>query len=109
MTKATTVANASVPRFVFIIPALMSLIALAHLPYGYYQILRLVVTACAGWVIYDCAKRERWAWLVPFGLIALTFNPVFRVHLDREIWSVLNVITAAAFLFGTWIFRGLRT
>jgi hypothetical protein len=43
-----------------------------------------------------------WAWI--FGVLALLYNPIFRVHLDRNTWIGVNwftvgVIVVAAALF----------
>ena len=26
---------------------------------------------------------------------ALVYNPIFRVHLNRELWSIINIVTIA--------------
>jgi len=76
------------------------LVALFPWPYWYYNLLRLAVFAVSAWIAY-----EQWriddaisGWVVAFGLIALLYNPFLPVHLTREIWSVLNIGTAALFL-----------
>lgn len=82
------------PWWVFIIPAVMSLIALADLPYGYYQLLRIVVSACAGWIAYSCYGKHRPYGVAVFAAIAVIFNPIVKIHMEREIHAILNVITA---------------
>ena len=62
-------------------------------PYGYYILLRWV---CFGVFAYLAFKafahtQQGWAWVL--GISAGVYNPVIRVHLTREIWSVVNVIT----------------
>ena len=32
-----------------------------------------------------------WVWI--FGVSAGIYNPIFRVHLGREIWSLVNVVS----------------
>lgn len=62
-------------------------------PYGYYILLRCV--CCAVYVYLAVKsylqKKEGWVWI--FGVFALTYNPIFRFHLTREIWSIINIIT----------------
>lgn len=95
---------ASSPSFLFLIPAGMSLIALAYMPYGYYQLLRLVVTSSAAFIAWRGFERGDRILPVLFTLAALLFNPLFRVHFERDQWAVLNVIAAClymtAFLLG---------
>jgi ABC-type xylose transport system permease subunit len=62
-------------------------------PYGYYILLRWV---CCGIFLFLLTKAVDlrvggWAWV--FGVMAGVYNPILRVHLNRDMWSVLNVIT----------------
>lgn len=62
-------------------------------PYGYYTLLRL---ACFGVFAYlalqtFAEKKRGWTWVL--AITAAIYNPVFRVHLTRDIWSVVNVVT----------------
>jgi hypothetical protein len=62
-------------------------------PYGYYVLLRWV---CCGAFVFLATRAvafgvQSWAWT--FGIMAGIYNPIIRVHLNREIWSVVNVVT----------------
>ena len=35
--------------------------------------------------------RSEWVWI--FGVLAVIYNPFVRVHLSRDIWSIVNVAT----------------
>ena len=86
-----------------IIAILMLFWALADNPYGYYQILRWVVcgvTVYSAYLAYE-NKNNTWAWI--FGVVAVLFNPIATIHLDRETWSVINMIVAAIII--TSIFK----
>lgn len=89
-------------RFLFIIPALMMLVALGPLPYGYYQLLRLVAFLAAGLIAYGFLRRRREAWTAVFMMVAIVFNPIFPISLARELWAVLNVLSCVTFLVGMW-------
>lgn len=77
-----------------IIAILMLLIALADNPYWYYQILRWVVCSIAGYFAYLEYQKNHYPWTWAFGIIAVLFNPLSTIHLDKDTWIVLNVITA---------------
>ncbi|GEM_PF-4913476 len=64
----------------------------------YYVLLRWLTSAAGLFMAYRAYiyKKENWIWL--FGFIAILFNPFFPVHLGREIWQIVNVITAIIFL-----------
>jgi hypothetical protein len=62
-------------------------------PYGYYVLLRWV---CCGVFIFLATQAvafgvQSWAWT--YGIMAGVYNPILRIHLNREIWSVVNVVT----------------
>jgi len=72
-------------------------IALAKCPYGYYQLLRIAITAASVYIAvfaYNC--RKIWVmWL--FIVILVLFNPLQPITFSREIWQ--NIDGFSAFLF----------
>jgi hypothetical protein len=63
------------------------------MPYGYYSVMRWLVCASCAWLalISYRSGREEWAWC--WGVIAGIYNPIFPVHANRDIWSIVNVAT----------------
>lgn len=83
-----------------VVPAATLIVALGDWPYGYYQLLRLVVCACAV-VIVALEYRKSTSvtgWIIAFSGMALLFNPFAPVHFEREIWQVLDLMAATIFL-----------
>ncbi len=78
-----------------IIAIIMLFWALADNPYGYYQILRWVIAGVTGYSAYLAYERGKNTWTWIMGITAILFNPIAPIHLDRETWSVLNIIVAA--------------
>ena len=80
------------------IAAIMLLLALAPWPYGYYQVLRLVVCGVAVYVAFmGYTWQKMWAmWL--FGFIAVLFNPLLPIHLSRQIWQAIDVVCGILFM-----------
>lgn len=80
------------------IATIMLLSALAPFPYGYYQLLRLVVCGAAVYVAFMAFNLQKiWAVWV-FGFVAILFNPLIPIHLSREIWQPIDVICAILFI-----------
>jgi len=77
----------------------MLLLALISLPYGYYILLRWVVTVTAGYIAYLAYIEKRQLWITIFIFIAIIFNPIVPIYLDRQIWSIINVIVVIFMLF----------
>jgi hypothetical protein len=62
-------------------------------PYGYYVLLRWVCCGVFGFLTFHALghKMQGWSWTL--GITALVYNPIFRIHLTREIWVVVNIVT----------------
>ena len=93
-----------IPWWVWLIPAALLIIATAHLPYGYYNFLRIVVCGFAVWIaILSWHNRtiSRFWWFV-FAGMAILFNPLVPAHLDRATWFYLDV--GAAIVIVTHLF-----
>lgn len=88
-----------------IIASLMLLGALGQWPYGYYQLLRLVVCGISVYVAFIAYNWHKiWAtWL--FGFIAVLFNPLIPIHLSRELWQPIDVICALLFVVVTLVLK----
>ncbi len=67
-------------------------------PYGYYILLRWVVTGTALFVLWTAYELKKTSWLWVIGMVALLFNPIAPIHLDKETWVVLDLIVAGLFL-----------
>lgn len=74
-------------------------------PYGYYILLRIVICAICIFLTIRAAEYEREGWAWTLGVLAFVYNPIFPVHLTREVWSVVNVLTIAIFVWTIWANR----
>ncbi len=90
------------------IAAVMCLIAIADLPYGFYILLRWVVTAAAVAAAFKFIEPKRPALLFAAIGLALLFNPIVRVHFDKEVWRVLDFIAAVVHSVMAWAATGVR-
>lgn len=79
--------------------------ALLPMPYGYYLFLRWVVCAYAIFMFVRETKKDVCLWSVFSAVIALLYNPIFRVRLDKDIWWVINVSTVFVFIAIEWSHR----
>ena len=72
-------------------------------PYGYYVLLRIVLCAICAFLAFRSQEIGNNAWVWILGVTAVIYNPIIRIHLTREIWSVVNVATiiVLAITFGT--------
>ena len=62
-------------------------------PYGYYILLRWVCCGIFAYLAFQALELEKQSWVWTLGITAVIYNPIFRIHLNRELWSVINVVT----------------
>lgn len=87
-----------------LIAAVMLLIALSDMPYGYYTFLKISVTiACVVIAVTDYNKRKDISLVsIFFGLSAILMNPIIPIHFNKEIWGWVNSLMALVFCFMAW-------
>ena len=74
-----------------IILAILLLLCLYSFPYGYYQLVRIIATVG---FIYLAITDEKDSAKIIFVILALLFQPLFKISLGRELWNVVDVIVA---------------
>lgn len=99
-------ASDRIPVFVWLGVAIALVLAIGPWPYGFYALLRIIVCAASAFAAWKLGKASlaRWAFII----LVFLYNPVFRVSFDREIWSVINVISAIPFLWVGFLQRRTR-
>lgn len=95
--------NPDVPQFPIGWPVSVSMLmllggVLMTWPYGYYVILRWVVSGSAVIVAFSAPYPERGALFWLLLLTAVLFNPVIPVYLNRETWVVIDLGVWGLFL-----------
>lgn len=86
------------PVAVIYIAAAMLFIGAAPLPYGYYMLLRLVATGVFIWAALIAYERKNASLPWVYGVLALLFNPLIKIHLPKELWAVVDVSSGVLLL-----------
>lgn len=80
------------------IPVALLLVAILNLPYGYYEMLRIVITVFAVFFAFKLSTiKQNGLMLIMIAIIVL-FNPISPMHLDKGLWMILDVVSAIVFL-----------
>jgi hypothetical protein len=66
--------------------------------YNYFVLLKWVVFLTAGWAAVILSKRQNSTFFI-FVAVAIIHNPFLKFHFSRDIWLVLDGVTAAWFAF----------
>jgi energy-coupling factor transporter transmembrane protein EcfT len=78
-----------------VVSALMLLVALAPMPYGYYSLLRIV---CFTYFLIRSIRLRDQITSFPFIasiILCLTYNPIVKASPGRETWVVINIMSIA--------------
>ena len=61
--------------------------------YGYYILPRWVCCGIFAYLAFHTLKQGKRGWTWVLGITSIVYNPILRVHLTRDIWSVVNLMT----------------
>ncbi len=73
----------------------MLLLCLAPMPYGYYEIVRVVAMVFFGAMAYGYHKAKKDSLMVMSGVLAVLFQPFCKIALGRTMWNIIDVAVAA--------------
>lgn len=74
---------------------ILMLIAVADNPYGYYQFLRVatvILSLFIAYAIYKSDEENKTVWF--FVAVAVLFNPLLPIYLDKSLWVVIDILVA---------------
>ena len=80
-----------------LITASLLLFAIFPLPYGYYQLLRIVVTISSGISAYNAYEDNNQGLSIAFALVLILFNPIAPIYLDKGTWVIIDIIVGIFF------------
>ncbi|MGK2849102.1 MAG: DUF6804 family protein [Minisyncoccota bacterium] len=76
------------------------------LPYGYFTLLRFIVCIVGVYLaykIYEDNKKSLLVWV--FGFIAILFNPIIVIQLQREQWWVIDLVVGIFFVLSIFLVK----
>jgi uncharacterized protein YacL len=79
--------------------AVLLLLCLADMPYGFYELVRFAATAAFAFLSYDYFKSKKDGMGFLFAALALLFQPFFKIALGRTLWNVIDVVVAVALFY----------
>ena len=79
--------------------AIMLLLCLADMPYGFYTLVRFASAFAFAYLSYDYFKSKKDGLGFVFAALALLFQPFFKFALGRTIWNIVDVIVAIGLVY----------
>ena len=83
--------------------AILFLLCLADMPYGYFQLVRFVGMIGFGILTMSEYEKKNEGLMYFFLASAVLINPFFKIPLGRELWNIIDVVWAVVLLGSTAI------
>ena len=86
-----------------LILALLFLLCLLHMPYGYYQAIRFI--GMLGFILlaYYSSQQNHKIEVIIYIALALLFQPFIKVALGRTDWNVVDVIVGVGLIISIFL------
>lgn len=88
--------TSALKNYLFIACVLL-LIAVAPMPYGYYQFIRIAITLVASINAFKLNNKNKSLLFVAFVSVIILYNPILTIHFSKSIWIPINLLTALFF------------
>ena len=85
-------------QLIKIVLALLLLLCLLNMPYGFYELVRFVALVGFGVLAYRTYEEENKTELIIYIALALLFQPFLKIALGRMLWNIVDVIVAVGLI-----------
>ncbi|MBO4481561.1 MAG: hypothetical protein J5719_03310 [Bacteroidales bacterium] len=93
----------TIELLLFVVLAILLLLCLFHMPYGYYMFVRFVTMLLGAYFAYKSFEEERPAQAIAWIVIAILFQPFFKIALGRTLWNIVDVVVAVFAIYCLYI------
>ena len=85
-------------QIIKVVLAILLLLCLADMPYGYYQLTRMICLVGFSFLAYRSFKEEKVNLAFVYLGLAILFQPIVKISLGRNIWNLIDIIVALTLL-----------
>lgn len=82
-----------------VIVAILLILCLANMPYGFYTLVRFVAAFVFAYFSFDYFKANKDGLGFTFAALAVLFQPFIKIALGRVIWNIVDVIVAVGLVY----------
>ena len=88
--------------FLFIPAVLLIISNLTTVTSGFDAFVKMIICFSSGTIIFYGFKSAKGIneTIIIFSLILILFNPVFPIHLEKELWLPINLLTSGIYIYG---------
>lgn len=81
-------------KYIKIILAVLLLLCLLDMPYGFYILIRYIATVVFGYMAFSYYQENKKELAIASGALAVLFQPFAKLALGRGMWNVVDIIVA---------------
>jgi hypothetical protein len=85
-------------KIIKIVLAVLLLTCLMDMPYGYFQLVRFIALVGFAILAFSANQKKDQTELIICIVLAVLFQPLFKISLGRTIWNIVDVIVAVGLL-----------
>jgi hypothetical protein len=85
-------------KYIKIFLALILLLCLAKMPYGYYQFVRFISLIGFGLLAIKAHEDGKNTELLIYISLAILFQPFIKISLGRSLWNIVDLVIAIALI-----------
>jgi hypothetical protein len=74
--------------------AVLLLLCLFHMPYGYYQLIRFIGMVGFGYLAYEASQSKKEIEVFIYLGLAILFQPILKISLGRSLWNLIDSLVA---------------
>ena len=88
--------------FLFIPAGLLIISNLMTFTAGFDAFVKMIICFSSGTIIFYGFKSAKGIneTIIIFSLILILFNPVFPIHLEKELWLPINLLISGIYIYG---------
>ena len=88
--------------FLFIPAGLLIISNLITVTAGFDAFVKMIICFSSGTIIFYGFKSAKGIneTIIIFSLILILFNPVFPIHLEKELWLPINLLISGIYIYG---------
>ena len=86
-----------------VVLALLFFLCLLDMPYGYFQLVRLLALVGFSILAYLTYKEERYIEMILYIGLAILFQPLIKIALGRTLWNIVDVIVGIGLIVSIFV------
>lgn len=92
----------SFQKFTKLTLASLLFLCLANMPYGYFQLVRFAGLIGFAFLAYQAKQKNEETEMIIYGVLALLFQPFFKISLGRELWNIVDVLIGVGLIISVF-------